>query len=483
MSTEVDWKADFRHALEAIVGARGVVPPEESGAFTRGARYGVGAALNVVKPETVEQVQAIVRLCARNSVRLLSQGANTGLTGASTPDASGNQLVVSMARMRSVCDIRPLDRTVTVDAGMTLSELNEKLASHGLRFPIDLGADPQIGGMIATNTGGSRLIRFGDVRRHVLALEAVLFDPQATAVRLGRGLRKDNTGFDLKQPLIGTSGAAGVITSATLALHPLPQQSATALVAPTSNEAALELLRLVESELGDFLSSFEGMSAEAVDAAVGHVPGLRMPFGTARPGFTLLIELESSSRPDLTGLDLQTSLTEFLARHYGTLVEDAVVDRGEGLWKIRHSISEGLRHLGMVIAFDISVPRARIMEFRDEARRLVHTRWPALRVADFGHVADGGLHFNLVIPNEHRASFSAESIREIRATLYELVVVHYDGSFSAEHGVGPHNIEYYRRHTEPALQALAGRMQRLFDPGQISASIDFGPDAQPAFTT
>lgn len=483
MSAADHWKAEFRHELETIVGARGLVEPGEEAAFTRGARYGAGVALHVVRPETVEQIQAIVRLCARSNVRLLSQGANTGLTGASTPDASGNQLVMSLARLRSVCDIRPLDGTVTVDAGMTLSELNEKLRPHGLRFPIDLGADPQIGGMVATNTGGSRLIRFGDVRRNVLALEAVLFDAQATAVRLGRGLRKDNTGFDLKQALIGTSGAAGVITQATLALHPLPRQSATALIAPTSNESALELLRLVESELGDFLSSFEGMSAEAVDAAVRHVPGLRMPFGAERPDFTLLIELESSSRPDLTGLDLQTVLTEFLAQHYGTLVEDAVVDRGEGLWKLRHSISEGMRHLGTPIAFDISVHRSRIMEFRDEARRLVHTRWPALRVVDFGHVADGGLHFNLVIPHEHQALFSAASIREVRATLYELVVVHYDGSFSAEHGVGPHNIEFYRRHTGPAVQTLAGRMQRLFDPDQMSASIDFGPDAQPACPT
>ena len=197
--------------LHAIVGTQGVLQGGDMAAYEEGARYGQGHARLVVRPASVAQVQAVVRLCAAQRIPLLPQGANTGMVGASTPDMSGTQIVLSLARLRATCDIDVANRSVVVDAGVTLQELNEKLEPHGLWFPIDLGANPSIGGMIATNTGGTRLIRYGDVRSNLMALQVVLMDPPGEVVELGRALRKNNTGVDWKQMFVGASGAGAAV--------------------------------------------------------------------------------------------------------------------------------------------------------------------------------------------------------------------------------------------------------------------------------
>ena len=462
----------LRRDLEHVVGTAGLVGPNDVAPYESGFRYGRGKARCVVRPATLEQLQDVVRLCAHRGARILAQGANTGLTGASTPDDSGEQIVVSLGRLRTHCDIRPVDGVVEVDAGMTLSELNQRLEPAGYRFPIELGADPQIGGMVATNTGGSRLVRYGDVRQNLVGIEAVLYEPPGDRMRFGRGLRKDNTGFDLKQAFVGTSGAAGIVTRATLRIHPLPRQTATALVAPISDGAVPELLSRLETQLGDFLSVFEGMSAEALSAAIHHVPGARQPFDEM-PEFTLLIELESALSAARMGCNLQSLLDDFLAYQYGTLVKDALSGRGEEFWRLRHAIGEAVRTMGHPIAFDISVPRSQVMAFRKEAAALVRSQWPSLRIVDFGHVADGGLHFNLVWPRTATIPFDPAIATAIREVMYKLVVEGFGGTFSAEHGIGPHNLAYYKRYTPERLQEIAGRIQRAFDPRRISAGVEF----------
>ncbi len=210
------------------------------------------------------------------------QGANTGLVGASSPNDSGTQIILSLDRHKDECSIDARNHVATVSSGVLLSDLNEKLSAKDLWFPVDLGANPTIGGMVATNTGGTRTIRYGDVRANLLSLEVVLFNPPGEVLRLGKALAKDNTGYDLKQLFVGTSGTIGVVTAAKLKVHSRPKQSATALAVPTSDAAVLALLLALESELGDFLSAFEGVSGNAISCVVAHVPSARNPFSAGK---------------------------------------------------------------------------------------------------------------------------------------------------------------------------------------------------------
>lgn len=470
------WNAgNIAQALLPLVGERGLLQGLDMASYEQGARYGQGKALCVVRPANVQEVQAVVRWCAQHGVALVPQGANTGLVGASTPDASATQVLLSTVRLRTVCEIDAANRSVTVDAGITLQELNDRLEPHGLWFPIDLGANPSVGGMVAANTGGTRLIRYGDVRHNLLALQAVLLTPPADVLEMGRALRKDNTGPDLKQLFVGTSGAGAIITRATLEVHRKPQQSATALVVPTSDEAVLQLLQALERDLGDYLSAFEGLSGHAMQAAIDHVPDLRNPFAPdPAPDFALLIELEAASSKTYTGLDLQEALNQFLQDQFEQTIENAVIGNGHALWQLRHSISEGARALGTPIAFDVSVPRSRTMAFCRAARAVVAQDFPFLHVVDFGHIADGGVHFNVIWRNDAEQAYDPATVHALRERIYALVVHEFAGSYSAEHGVGPHNIAYYRQYTPAPARRLAQGLRQLMDPQQLCGSVDFG---------
>lgn len=461
--------------LREIVGTAGVVDGTEASAFLVGARYGEGAALCVVRPASAREVSAIVALCARQNIQVVAQGANTGLVGASTPDASGTQVVVSLTRLRETCAIDPSNRTAEVDAGFLLHELNERLEAHGLWFPVDLAADPTIGGMIATNTGGTKLIRYGDVRHNVLAAEAVLFDPPGEIIKLGKPLRKNNSGFDLKHLFVGSAGATGIVTRATLELAPRPKQTASALLVPSSDEKVVEILLAAETELGEFLSAFEGMSGSSINAALQHSHSLRSPFGdTEVPDFAVLIELTTCLPPG-QGVELDSLLLKFLEAHFGNGVSDAVLGRGDDLWRLRHSLSEGARSLGQVIGIDVAVKRSEVMRFRREAYKLIRTEYPYLIPVDFGHVGDGGIHFNVVWPRHSTQSFTAAVADDVRTRLHQLVVDAFGGSFSAEHGVGPHNLRSYLKHTPAPELRLAGKIQHTLDPRALGGGMRYGP--------
>lgn len=462
--------------LTALVGEAAILTGGDAAPYAKGARYGDGAALCVVRPASAAQVSEVVKFCATHAVSIVVQGANTGLVGASSPDTSGRQVILSTARLNRVCTVDVGNRSVTVDAGKTLQELNDALAPHAFWFPIDLGANPMIGGMIGANTGGTRLIRYGDVRHNLLSLDVVLFDPPGQQLTLGRPLRKDNTGFDLKQLFVGTSGVCGVITRATLEIHPRPQQSATALVVPTSDAAVMQLLTALETELGDFLSAFEGMSANAIQVAVDHIPNARNPFAPEpMPEFAILIELESSCSTAATGLDLVQTLNRFLESKLESLISNAVIGNAKDLWRVRHGITEGARKVGKPIAFDVSVPRSRIMEFRQRATDIVTKDFPYLTVIDFGHIADGGVHFNLVWPHAARPAYDAVVVSDLRDRIYALVVEQFGGSYSAEHGVGPHNATYYQRYTDGDVKRIAGVIKNTLDPAGLCGSVDYGP--------
>ncbi|MBL8584172.1 MAG: FAD-binding oxidoreductase [Rhizobiaceae bacterium] len=431
--------------LRAALGDQNVLASgEDLARYQTAARYEDGKAAFVALPTTTAHVSAVVAICRRHAVTLVPQGANTGLVGAGVPDSSGEQGVLSLDRLNGPVAIDLENRSVRVAGGVRLSALNEELARFGLTFPIDLGADPSIGGMVATNTGGARFIRYGDVRRSVLGLEVVVADETGTILDLGSGLRKNNVGLDLKQLFIGTGGAFGVITRVDLEVQPLQRQSATALLAPRDRSTVMAVLLAAEAAFGSDLSSFEGMSGEALSCVFRHIPDTRNPFAPEPlPEYSVLVELSRSTAEPEAGERLKAGLHRFLeAQFEAGMIVNAVVDHPEALWKIRHSISDALREEGKVIGLDVSARRGDLEHFRADARVLVRREFPWLRVCDFGHCGDGGDHFNLVWPRLDAPPYDAATARLARTRLYELLVAKYDGSFSAEHGTGPSNGEY-----------------------------------------
>ncbi|MDR3682436.1 MAG: FAD-binding oxidoreductase [Geothrix sp.] len=455
--------------LRALFGADAVLTEaEDLVKYESGWRYGKGKALLVVRPGTTADVSRLLAYCHAGGVRVMPQGANTGLVGASNPDAGGEMLVLSLERLNKRLEIDPINRTALVDGGLLLSSLNEALVAHGLMFPIDLGADPTLGGMIATNTGGTRLLKYGDVRHNLQGLEVVLAD--GTVIDALNFLRKNNTGLDLKQLFVGTSGSFGVITGAVLQVVPVPRQYATALVGCASGEAVLALLQALERELADVLTAFEVISAEALAPLFRHHPDLRNPYGASEaPAYTALVEL-SSTLPR-TALDLPEVLEErlgaFLEGEGGEAITDVFMGKPEEFWSLRHHISESLRSEGKVLAFDISVPRSRMAAFTEAARALLATEYPFVRCCDFGHWGDGGTHLNLVWDETGAPVPTAELVPALQGRIYDLAVREYNGSYSAEHGVGPHNQRFYDAYTPEPVRRLNGAIKAHLDPERL----------------
>lgn len=439
--------------------------------YETGARYDQGRCRAVLRPADTGQVADCLHIAAVQGVELIPQGANTGLVAGATPDESGRQVVLSLERLRG-CEVDPDNGTARVGAGLLLSNLNSQIARHGLCFPIDLGADPSVGGMIATNTGGARFLRHGDVRANVLGVTAVL--PGGQVARMGKGLRKDNTGPDWKHLLIGTSGAFGVVTEAEIRLSPLPREVAVALLAPAGAGQVLPLLRQAEATFGDMLSAFEGMSREAVQAALDHVPSLRNPFAPEPlPEYTILIELSRSRKP----LPGEARLDDLLQGGLGELMEaqpdlllDARFGRADGFWVLRHALSEGVKASGKLIAFDLGFRRGDTMRFCARMRDELATVHPEARLCDFGHVGDGGVHFNLVVPPGSAAATDPEAEAALRDRIVTVAVEEFGGSFSAEHAIGRRNQKFHDRYSDPALRAWAAAILETSDAPRLGAA-------------
>jgi len=456
--------SSIQEDLSALLGPGGVLTdPADLEKYETGWRYGKGKALLVVRPASTDQVAQVITFCKERSLRVLAQGANTGLVGASVPDASGRMVVLSLERLNRRLELDALNRTVTVDAGVLLSGLNAALAEHGLTFPVDLPADPQIGGMIAANTGGARLLRYGDVRRNLLGLEVVLAD--GSRVDTLTALRKNNTGLDFKQLFTGTSGVFGVITGAVLQVAPLPRQRAAALVGVQNGAAALRLLQALEHGLSELLAAFEVMSCDALEPVFSGDGQLRNPFGQALAPYTVLVEL-ASTLPE-TSLNLADLLEAALAEHMEGHEEDltdVIMGRPDEFWAVRHHISESLREVGRVLAFDIAVPRSSLPAFTDAVKAWLKAEQPCFRVCDFGHWGDGGTHLNLVWREADGALPADQLVPLVQRRIYDLAVLEFNGSYSAEHGVGPHNQAFFDDYTGKAQKAAGAALKTCFDP-------------------
>jgi FAD/FMN-containing dehydrogenase len=460
-----------QEALAAIVGPNGlIVEAADRAAYETPARYAGGVAAAVVRPATTAQVSAVVGYCVRNGLKFTPQGANTGLAEGSTPDTSGTHLVLSLDRLTAPLEIDAEDRTATVGAGVRLSALNAALEPQGLFLPIDLGADPTVGGMAATNTGGARFLRYGDMRRHVLGLEVVLADAAGTQLTLSHGLRKDNAAVALRQLFVGGCGAFGIITAVTVEVHHRPRQTAAALLIPRDIDAVLPLLQAFEVGAGSTLTAFEGMSKAAMTRAIDHVPSLANPFAGGVPDYAVLVELTRTWAPR----EGEASLDEVLQQIAGDLLErgdgplfDALFGPVEKMWALRHSLSEGLRASGPVVGFDLSFRRRDLARFRHEAVLMLEADFPDFTLCDFGHVADGGVHFNLVGPvnKERRAA--------LRDAVLSLAVDGFDASFSGEHGLGRAFQDAYDRFTPRLVQDYSAAVAAVFGTG--SAAVRLGP--------
>lgn len=461
-------------SLRGLLGDGAVVTePHELARYEQGWRYGSGQALAAVRPSSTDEVSRVLAFASAHGIRVIPQGANTGLVGASTPDMSGEMLVLSLERMAKTLEIDAVDRTVLAGGGVLLSQLEAALAEKGLMFAIDLGADPTVGGMIATNAAGTRVLRYGDMRQNVLGLEVVLAD--GTVLDLMAPLRKNNTGLDAKQLFVGTSGVFGIVTRAVLRVVPRPVQRSTAFVGAQDGATVLRLLTHLEARLADVLTAFEVISAQALAPVFRYQPRLRNPFGANLPPYTILVELATTLPADRLALDdlLESALGDQLEDDAAGGITDVFPGKPADLWDVRHHVSESLRHEGEVVAFDISVPRASVAAFVVAAREIVKA-YPFIRPCDYGHWGDGGVHLNLIWKKEETPRTTAELKAELQPLIYDLAVKRFQGSFSAEHGIGPHNQAFYDRYTPELVKEICGELKRRLDPQALLGTTRLG---------
>jgi FAD/FMN-containing dehydrogenase len=417
-------------------------------------------ALCVVLPETAEQVAAVIKLCRAAGVAVVPQGGNTGLVAGGVPVADRNQVVLSLRRMTAIRALDPVGDTITVEAGVTLQAVQEAATERRRIFPVSLGAEgtAQIGGVISTNAGGIQVLAYGSMRAQVLGLEVVLPDGQIWNGL--RALRKDNTGFDLKQVFIGAEGTLGIITAATLRLYPAVAARATALVGMENLQAALEVFQTVRAAAGGRLTMCEYMARDAMVLGVAHIPDGRIPFTAAA---YLLIEI-SATAPE----DISEKLLEVLAPllESGTAT-DAIIAQSDRerqeLLRLREAIPDGEQVEGGAVKHDISVPISKIPETVAAIETLVAQKFPAFRLNIFGHVGDGNLHVNIRPPAGQTLTDIAARKAEITEAVEALAMAH-QGSFSAEHGIGQLRLPGMAAHKSGVELQMMHALKNAFDP-------------------
>ncbi len=421
-------------------------------------RY-TGSALGVALPGTAQEVAAVVRACAAASVAIVPQGGNTGLCGGATP--VGGELVVCLRRLNRIRAVDADNNSITVEAGCTLQAVQEAAAAVNRLFPLSLAAEGSatIGGNLSTNAGGVQVLRYGNARELTLGIEVVLADGRIWDGL--RGLRKDNTGYDLKHLFVGAEGTLGLITAATLKLFPRPRTHATAWVALPDPAAAVRLLGRLRDAAGDNVTAFEIVGRTALDLVLKHIPNARDPLA-GKPAWQVLIEL-SGARDDL-GATLEQAL-QAAAEAGG--IDDAVLAASEAqtaaLWALRENVSEAQKIEGVSIKHDIAVPVSRIAEFIACADAALRAAFPQVRIVCFGHIGDGNLHYNQSRSDaQSNAEFIAQT-ESVNRIVHDLVH-QLGGSISAEHGLGQLKREEVRRYKSQTEMDLMRAVKQALDP-------------------
>jgi FAD/FMN-containing dehydrogenase len=413
-------------------------------------------------PATLEQVAAVVGVCFESATPIVPQGGNTGLVAGQTPKG---EILLSLERLRAIREVAPLDDAIIVEAGVTLAQVQDAAAAADRLFPLSLASEGSctVGGVVSTNAGGTAVLRYGTTRDLVLGLEAVL--PNGEIFAGLKRLRKDNTGYDLKQLLIGAEGTLGVVTAASLKLFPRPLSRAVATAGLASAQDAVELLARAKVEAAGGIEAFELMSRQGVEFAVKNIPGLREPLAAPYPWYVLIEAI--SGEPGGADRALERLLAGALENG---LVQDAVLAQSEAqaqaMWRLREDQSAAQKPEGVCWKHDVSVPVSAVPGFLQRATAAIQARWPGARVAAFGHVGDGNIHYNIAQPaGGDRAAFERD--RDAGARLVHDLVDSLGGSISAEHGLGAMKTQEALRYKSPVEVETMRAIRQALDPQRI----------------
>lgn len=425
----------------------------------------IGTAALVALPGSTAQLSEVVKYCAAHMLPMVPQSGNTGLVYGSLSQHE-NAVIINTSRMRAIRNVDAADGSMVVEAGVTLTQIQEAAEKAGKFFPLSMASEgsAMLGGMAATNPGGTAVLRYGNFRDLVLGLEVVL--PNGEIWSDLKTLRKDNAGYELKHLFIGSEGTLGIVTAASLRLFPEPKQKSTALLAVNSAVDAQMLLTALQSAIGSSLSAYELIADACVNVVLEHIPTIQFPL-SAR--FSYYVLLEVSSEMDTPPLG------ELLEQHLASiwesgLVQDAVIaasgQQAQNLWDLRENISESARHFGRGIHFDIAVPVGKVAEFLDSAGAAIKSALPEVTTIAFGHMGDGNIHYN-----QYFAKDAADDAMEsARVKLEEIIYdecIKCGGTVSAEHGIGLDRQEAFYKHADPVYLQLMQNIKFALDPHGI----------------
>ncbi|MDD2670230.1 FAD-binding oxidoreductase [Zoogloea sp.] len=428
-------------------------------------RY-TGRARAVVMPADTAEVAAVMRACAAAACPVVPQGGNTGLCGGATPLDDGAAIVINLSRLRRIRHVDAANNAITVEAGVPLALVQAEAEEADRLFPLSLASEGscEVGGVISTNAGGVQVLRYGNTRELVLGLEVVL--PSGEIWHGLRALRKDNTGYDLKQLFIGAEGTLGIVTAATLKLFARPRCAVTAWLAVLDPAAAVGLLARLRGAAGDRVTAFELISRPSLELVLQHIPGARDPLDRACPWYVLTELTDTQAGSNLATL-LDAELEQAIAD--GAVLDGTIAATGAqaaALWSLRENISEAQKREGVSIKHDISVPVSAIPEFLDRASLALQACHPGIRIVAFGHLGDGNLHYNLSRPSrDENATFIART-EEVGRIVHDLVHA-LNGSISAEHGIGQLKRELMPRYKANLELELMRSIKALFDPQNL----------------
>ncbi len=458
--------AGLLEQLRAIVDHANVLTTGDLSAYERDWRKREhGRSLAVVRPANTPEVAAVVKACAAAGVSIVPQGGNTGMVVGSTPDASGSQIVLSLQRMNQVRALDGANLTVTVDAGCVLQAIQETCEKAGFLFPLSMASEGSctIGGNLGTNAGGTQVVRYGNTRELCLGLEVVT--PQGEIWNGLSGLRKDNTGYDLRHLMIGSEGTLGVITGAIMKLYPLPAAQLTAFAAVPSLEAAVQLLGLAHQHVSAGLTGFEVMGKFALSLVIRHFPQLRVPFQEA--DFPYYVVLENSDQESEAHARERFERLLEVAMEQGCVLDAVVAEsitQARVLWHIRESIPLAQAQEGLNIKHDISIAVSRIPEFVRLTDAQLLAAYPGARLVNYGHLGDGNLHYNVQAPAGADAeAFLREEEKGVNTVVYDMVD-RFGGSISAEHGVGSLKREKLVEHKSSVALGMMRTIKQALDP-------------------
>lgn len=426
-----------------------------------------GKALCVVRPAHTKQVSAVVKACAAVGVAMVPQGGNTGLVMGSTPDTSGQEIVISLQRMNKVRHIDIANATLTAEAGCILQHLQQTADQSGFLLALSLASEGSctLGGNLASNAGGTQVLRYGNTRDLCLGLEVVT--AQGDVWSGLSGLRKDNTGYDLRHLFIGSEGTLGIITAATMKLFPKPAAQRTAWAAVPSVQAALDLLGLAQQQLGAGLTGFEMMSQAALGLVARHFPALKVPFWQEAP-YCVLLELSDTESESHAEQRLEQVLGIALDKNVASEVVIAQsLSQSRELWQVRESISSAQAAEGLNIKHDISLPVSAIPAFVKQTDTALANALPGLRIVNFGHLGDGNLHYNIQCPEgADAAHFLKTNEPQVNDMVYD-AVMSFGGSVSAEHGIGRLKVESLPHYKDPVALQLMRNIKQALDPQKL----------------